>query len=528
MGNVQDTGAANPGQAKTEVADWMFANPWLWLGAGGLFTLWSWFWTLTFGELASDYRVIVLALGLLCAGVGLWTRWSHRELLYLRPWRMPIAFLLGLLFALIGIGTTVLFVMSFFPAYAGALKSASLFLVWISTAPPCFVAARHCLNYRADDPSEREGEQEVGLAFVVVAAICLLGSFTLYADRNDPNDWDTIRMFLRVCTAVSLYGSALTLATQGVRRLMLSVLFTIHFIGINSAALSAPPAPWIVQQTWIRFFRPYLQFVYLNNAYHFYAPEPGPSSYLWFRVIYQSPHVGSDGTRAEEGLWHKVPQIDDQGRIQHPVALDYQRFLSMTEAVAHPETLPSEYVYNSTTEQMEVHPFYANRLNLQPPGVWTLGNWPKGLRVPLQPELTKFQQVFIPNDQSQRLLKSFARFLGRKYAEHPDPKKADWTFKSVKMYRVVHWIPPVQWFLNDIPPTAPESFLPFYVGNYKADGSLIVDGDPYLFWLLPAIREDQNDPDSQIRDYCRRHAGDPQWIRRRSDRAWVTFEERER
>jgi len=498
----------------------MLANPWLWLANGLALTLWSWLWTISFGALASDYRVIVLALGLLCSGVGLWLRWNDRELVYLHPWRVPIAFVLGLMFAVLGIGTSVLFVMSFFPAFSNAIKSAPMFLVWLTTAPPCFVAARHCLNFRADDTVDREAEQEVGFAFVVTAAICLLGSFTLYADPKDPADWDTLRMFLRVCTAVSVYGSALTLSTQGVRRLMLGVLITIHFIGINTAALSAPPAPWIIQQAWMRFFRPYLQFAYLNNAYHFYAPDPGPASYLWFRVIFESP----DG-RDEAGLWFKVPQIDEQGRVQHPVALDYQRFLSLTEAASKPGPHPPEYTWNAMTEQWEMHPFYAKRLTMQPHALLILGHEKKVFRAPLHQELPRAHQVFVPNDESARLLRSYARFVSRKFESHPN--KPDWTFKSVKIYRVVHWIPPVQWFLNDIPPTAPESFFPYYVGNYKADGSLIIEGDPFLFWLIPIVREEPNNPESQILDFCRKHAGDLQWIRRSSDQAWVTFEERE-
>src|SRR5262249_51727018 len=30
------------------------------------------------------------------------------------------------------------------------------------------------------------------------------------------------------------------------------------------------PSPWLSTQIWTRIYRPYLEFLYLNNAYHFY------------------------------------------------------------------------------------------------------------------------------------------------------------------------------------------------------------------------------------------------------------------
>ena len=31
--------------------------------------------------------------------------------------------------------------------------------------------------------------------------------------------------------------------------------------------------------------------MYLNNAYHFYSPDPGPATYVWFRIFYISNEV---------------------------------------------------------------------------------------------------------------------------------------------------------------------------------------------------------------------------------------------
>jgi hypothetical protein len=196
----------------------------------------------------------------------------------------------------------------------------------------------------------------------------------------------------------------------------------------------------------------------------------------------------------------------------------------LTEAVNQSDPLPSEGHIDKASQQWKLNPFYLNRLSLVPtpnePAVVGREKVDQP-RIPLHPALPYVQQVYIPNDRSFRLLSSYARFVARKFKVHPDPEKSDWTFKSVKIYRVVHWIPPVHWFLNYIQPTDPELYRPFFVGNFNADGTLQVDQDPYLSWLLPSIRDQMNDPDSQIRDYARLHAGDPNWIRRGSDKRWV-------
>jgi hypothetical protein len=517
MASVNQSITAKKEMNITAKKDWLLAHPWLWQGAGFAVTLWSLAWTLAFGATASDDRVIVLAGGLLLASAGLWLRWRDRQTAHLAAWRAPIALFLGAVFALACLGVTALFVLSFFMPDQIALKPAPLFLAWISAAPLAFCAARRCFK---SNPEEHacNTDEEVALALVVMAGTCLAGSFTLCADRDSPADWDSLRLFLRVFTVVCLYGAALVVVSTALRRIMLSVLFTIHFLGISSAVLSAPPSPWIVQQAWMRMFRPYLEFVYLNNAYHFYAPEPGPASYLWFRVIFETPE-GKD-----QGLWYKIPQLDANGRIEHRVALEYQRFLSITDSISAADPLPPENIFNLDAKLWQPNPFWTIRLNLaampNEAVVMVGAQQPQDqLRIPLQLGIPYSQQVWKPNDTSRRLLGSHARFVARKYQEFPE--HPDWKVKSIKIYRVIHIIPPVQWFENYIPPTDPDLYRAFYAGNFKTDGSMAIDQDPYLYWLLPSQRVDVNDPDSEIRDYARRHAGDPQWIRPRGKDYWV-------
>ncbi len=490
--------------------DWILANPWPWLGAGFACVAWSWLWTVVFGEAASDYRIIVLAFGLLVGGVGAWLRWSDCESVYLVLSSGPLFRLgLGCLFGAIAIGTTGLFLFSFFGRAMG-LHIGSAFLVFITSAPLCFFACRRCFQADSIERGPREIVEETAVALVTLAALCLLGSYTLYLGPRLATDWDTMRLVMRVFTAVCLYGAALVLVATAVRRLVISLLFMIHFLGIATACMSAHPSPWIAQQAWTRLFRPYLEFMYLVNAYHFYAPEPGPYSYLWFRVIYTNPDDKQD-----YGFWYKVPHIAADGRLKHSVALEYQRFLALTESLAALDATPAPFRANGEPE-----PLFARRLKLLPSRGLVVGDPDvQALRIPLHPRMSQVAQVQIPSFESRQLLKSYARFVARKFARHPEEKA--WDFKSVKVYRAIHVVPSMDVLLSGYPPDDPQLYHPYYLGNFDREGEMIVDHDPYLYWLLPILRKNGLDPESEVRDYCRMHAGDPRWIRPAGMREWV-------
>ena len=486
-------------------------RPWPWLGFAIFLTFWSWLWTAIAGSEASDFRVLVLALGLLAGGIGIWLRWRDTQTIYWQTGRHPLMLALGALFFLLGVGIVVAFAITLFKSDFYDFKTAPMFLVMISAAPLAYFAARQLFRSRADDSSTAVA-QESALAFAVGAVLCILGSFTLDAGGEFPRDWTTLRMFLRVVAAVCLFASALVVVSTAVRRVALSFLIAIHFTGICTAALSAAPSPWIVQQTWMRVFRPYLEFVYLNNAYHFYAPEPGPASYLWFRVIYSTP-------KGDQGEWYKVPGLDEKGRIKHHVALEYQRLLSLTESVGMFEPLPPEMQQNKLTNRFEPNPLYYYRMSLQPGMTTTLMDTVVGKvdlgkfwRIPLAQDMTVDKQVAIPNQVSRALLESYARFVAHKHATHGDPEKKDWQVKSIKIYRVLHWIPPILWFQNRFSPTDPHLYRPYYLGNYTPDGERLEDLDPYRFWMLPAWRKDPTDPESMVLDFARLHAGDENWV----------------
>lgn len=493
--------------------DWLLANPWPWLAAGLGVTFWSFLWTLVFGDTATDYRVVVLAFGILFTGVGVWLRWNDRNNVYLGPNSLAgVRVFLGCLFGILFLLVTGYFAFSW-TVDSPQLRPGPLSLVWITIAPAMLLAARRCFTTPTGD-RQRESTSETAFVFVVAAGICLLGSFTLQLP-GDMTDWDSIRLVLRLLVAGNLLGAALTLLAPAARRIVVSVYFLLHFAGILNACLAAPPAPWLVQQTWIRLFRPYLEFMYLNNAYHFYAPEPGPASYLWFRLIYENEN------RHEVGWWYKVPQIDDRGRLKHTVALEYQRFLTLTESLALKDNPPATFVLDEQGQPM-VNPFYARRLSLVPSAGVVLGKEKSTLPlIPLHPGYSsEAAQTSIPAAFPKQLLSSFARCVVQQFGQHPEPEFEDYKFKSVKIYRVIHAIPGVADLRNGISPTDPAFYHAFFVGNYDATGRLIEDQDPYRYWILPAQRVDPFDPDSAIRDYARLHAGDPHWYRPRGKLTW--------
>jgi hypothetical protein len=62
-------------------------------------------------------------------------------------------------------------------------------------------------------------------------------------------------------------------------RRAINVWLVFHIAAIIIAPLSVTPSSSLVQATW-GVFRPYLELLFLNHGYHFFAPEPGESTLL--------------------------------------------------------------------------------------------------------------------------------------------------------------------------------------------------------------------------------------------------------
>ncbi|MCA9179720.1 MAG: hypothetical protein KDB14_34930 [Planctomycetales bacterium] len=94
-----------------------------------------------------------------------------------------------------------------------------------------------------------------------------------------------------------------------------SILICLHLLAVILAPASMPPASTSVQSMF-GVLRPYIQFAYLNHGYHFFAPDPGPSSLLDFTVI------DDQGNRT----WHRMPD-----RAESWPRLLYHRRFMLTE-----------------------------------------------------------------------------------------------------------------------------------------------------------------------------------------------------
>ncbi len=94
-----------------------------------------------------------------------------------------------------------------------------------------------------------------------------------------------------------------------------SVLIGLHLVAIVLPPASVPPASRAVQNAW-SWFQPYIQFAYLNHGYHYFAPDPGPSSLIEYTVI------TDDGER----IWGRIP---DREAIWP--RLRYHRYFMLTE-----------------------------------------------------------------------------------------------------------------------------------------------------------------------------------------------------
>jgi hypothetical protein len=288
-------------------------------------------------------------------------------------------------------------------------------------------------------------------------------------------EWDSGKLFYVGMFILAVAGAVLILLPPLGRRIAMTLIILFHFGGMAVAISSVDPpnstGPWLSKQLWGQVYRPYLSFMYLTNAYHFYSPDPGPPSLFWFSVHY------SDGSQ----MWIKMPD-----RENSPVGMHYQRLLALPE---------------HTFTQMPRLPFNAMELSLLPRdqhserGSWEeiyhrreLGSTfhfrPEGLPIPMVQDVDAIQQYREPQDGSKKLIAAVAR---RVLWTAPVPEKGV-TAESVKMYRVIHQILSPQELAKGISPWDKEKYSPFFLGEYNRKGELKDSMEPFLYWYLPIVK----------------------------------------
>ena len=475
-------------------------RPWLWAWTGLALCLLAALALLAAGATLESARLGLVWLGLLAAGIGVALRFRATQLSRLQSAPGVAHLALAVIFALVALALSVNLVASWFGVYLLGFFPGLALVVWALVAPMSARAAWQALErLRTGAPLSRA--QECALILVVGAATALVACAALSSPyEGELSDWFTLQRFLFVLGVVALAAAPLTAVDDTVRRVVVSGLIVFHLLGIVTAALGAPPTPWVVTQLWTRIYRPYLEFLYLNNAYHFYSPEPGPPSHLWFRLYF------TDENNQAKAEWYKIPALHDDGRQGHQTALIYQRYLSVTE-----NAMPFDSI---ASDNPEVEKIAERRWAWTPQGAKKepiVGQAPPRheLVVPTHPEMTKSQQYRPPQGYVKRFLESYTRHVFHKFeSEHPN-----WKVERVRVYRIIHRIPPTESYLIGVEATDPEFYLPIYLGEFDRTGKLLNPDDPLLYWILPILREPPRNIFSTIRDWTRRHAGDPYWIR---------------
>jgi hypothetical protein len=338
----------------------------------------------------------------------------------------------------------------------------------------------------------------------------LLGAVALYASRVGlGSHFDSFHVLLTALTLAAGAAALLSALPRGWRFLAGTVLVLLHFAAILTAVTVVPPpegpSPYVSNHMWNRV-RGWLQLTVLNNGYHFYAPEPGPSALLWFRVEF------NDGA----ATWVRIP---DHNKVS--THIERRRLGALATSCG-----PTAPVDPARLEQLRENRLRAGQ-NHEPPIP------PRELPPP-----TDYRE---PTFYVLQLLSSFVRRVART-TEHPDGK--DSPVRSVKVYRVDYANPPVEHFQAGRDPLDPTLYLAIYMGEYGPDGSLSErslrlererkDGpvtnrvqDPFLYWRIPIERvatDDRSAPEvgparrmgepgawrseGRIINYVRIHAGD--------------------
>jgi hypothetical protein len=319
----------------------------------------------------------------------------------------------------------------------------------------------------------------------------------LLAVFGTPASWDSFRLLFGVLAAIALVWALLRAGPARYRLPVLTALLLFHFSGIFFATTTPPQTPWLTEQAFLRVYNPYLQFVYLRNAYHFYSPEPGAASILVFllKTEVRDPATGQVTYKTK---WVVTPRRP--GDVKDPLGLTYYRRLSITEQVARAG--PGLALPGNNAEKVELRNRRAQVQAIPPPS--TPEEAILQYRLP-QPEVSRY---VIPSYASHIILENTAN--------------ADEAARTtVKMYRLEHATMSVDEFINwrgatkaVTDPYHPSTFRPYFLGEFNARGELLNPQEPMLYWLVPVYPRpggippgDQNK--REFIDFLSIHALDP-------------------
>jgi hypothetical protein len=500
-------------------------NPWPWLCAGVGLTGATWLWVNAAPTFLPALQMILVWAGVLAAGAAVAIRLTYRRPVF-ETLPNPLKILVS--FALVLGGPVVLFAHT--AGVGSDMSLVMLLLIFGATVGLIVVIYRH-----VTEKPMTEGQE----SWAVVTLAGLASAFAVFSLDYGDAAWDTLRLFLSIAALVALMGGSILLLPGVGRRIVISLLIVLHFLGILTAVTAAPPAPWLANVAWTYFYRPYLEFMYLNNAYHFYAPEPGPAFILWFRIEYS--RQGDDDIHLH---WERVPLLDEEGWPQYPLALQYQRRLALAENATRANAPPGDADKRIRAREAEnrkrwerlfralqidpdevIHGGDAGRLGVKREDWWATlthfqharpgelppdeaqkllmrftrlkllvrerlraGGDPDSLPPPIIPFLPNQppdQQLLAPNTMSKRLLESYTRHVAHDYKErNPDVREV----KGVRVYRIVHQFLSAPELESGMDPNDWSTYLAHYWGEYDERGKLIDPDNPDLYWVIPILK----------------------------------------
>jgi hypothetical protein len=317
----------------------------------------------------------------------------------------------------------------------------------------------------------------------------LIGALAAYAGSHalEASGADSMSALLNLATLAAVLAAVLSAVPRSYRLVGISLLLVWHFFAMFTATQIIPPPSgnpsWLYSQIWTRITRPYLQITHLNNAYHFYAPEPGPVALAWFRVRFADGAV----------VWERLPN-----HAKCPNHIERRRMAGLASTLSQADPiLPSEELIRLRDEAAERYdpPF--------PPR-------PEGLPMALQ--------YRDPGHLGRMLVASMARYYAR---TTPHPGGGNVPVVAVKVYRGECSHPSVEHLLEGRDPLDPTLFRAWYLGEYDPQGKLVESSHrDMLYWMLPIVRvgdEGQAGKDrpqepwekgGKIVNYLRIHAGD--------------------